>query len=337
MSTTTYGDINQRTAAWAAAKMLEYAEPVLVLQKFGDTKEMPKNKAISVKFRRPIPFDPATTPLVEGVTPTAHKMAYEDVPATLKQYGDTVEITDVVADLAEDPVLKDAAELTGHQAGLTLEMVTYGVIKAGTNVVYANGAARNAVNTPISLNKQRAVTRALKAQKSQKITRILDGSPKYATKPIEASYVACAHTDVESDIRNLKDFTPVAKYGSRQPVSEHEIGSVEDVRYVLSPELAPWADAGGAATGGGDPAVPVLSTSGTNADVYPILYLGQHAFGCVPLKGANAITPMVLNPNTPRGGDPLGQRGNVSWKTYFTAVILNENWMARMETAVSAL
>lgn len=328
--TTSYGDINQRTAAWAASEMLKHAEPVLVLQKFGATKEMPKNKADTVKFRRPIPFSAATTPLVEGVTPTSQKMAYEDVSCSLKQYGRPIEITDVVNDLAEDPVLKDATMLAGEQAGLTTEMITYGVIKAGTSVYYANGSARNAVNTAITLNKQRAVTRYLKAQKAMKITRILDGSPNYQTKPIEASFVAVAHTDLEADIRGLSGFVPVSQYGSRQVVCPEEIGSVEDVRYVLSPELSSWADAGGAKG-------TMVSTTGTSADVYPCLFFGKEAFATVPLKGARAMTPMVLNPGTPDKSDPLGQRGYVSWKAYFTAVILNQTWMARLEVAVTAL
>lgn len=132
--TTTYGDISQRTAAWAAVEMLAHAEPVIVLGKFAMQKPMPMNKANVVKFRRPIPFTPATTPLQEGVTPTAQKMQYEDVSATMRQYGATTEITDVVQDLAEDPVLKDATMLSGEQAGETLEAVLYGVMKAGTNV-----------------------------------------------------------------------------------------------------------------------------------------------------------------------------------------------------------
>ena len=68
---TTYGVISQRTAAWAATVRLRHAEPVLILQKFGTPKEMPRNKADTVKFRRPIPFSAADTPLTEGVTPTA--------------------------------------------------------------------------------------------------------------------------------------------------------------------------------------------------------------------------------------------------------------------------
>jgi N4-gp56 family major capsid protein len=332
--TTTYGDISQRTAAWAASHMLKHAEPVLALQRFGMSKPVPKNKADTVKFRRPVPFGAATTPLVEGVTPSAQKMAYEDVSVTVKQYGRYTEISDVVHDLAEDPVLADASVLSGEQAGLTMELVTYGVIKAGTSVFYGNGSSRSAVNSVISLGKQRAVTRFLKAQKAMKITSVLSPSPNYGTKAVEAAYVAVAHTDLEADIREMPGFTPVAEYGSRSPICPEEIGSVEDVRYVLSPELSAFVDAGGAYAGSG---VSTVTTSGTSADVYPIIFLGKEAFGVCPLKGAGAITPMVLNPGVPRAGDELGQRGSVGWKAYFAAVILNQNWMARLEVAAKQL
>lgn len=324
----TYGDISQRTALWAMVEMLSHAEPVLILSKFGLQKPMPMNKADTAKFRRPVPFPPATTPLVEGVTPAAQKMAYEDVPVKMAQYGATVEITDVVNDLAEDPVMSDASMLCGEQAGATVEQVIYGAIKAGTNVQYANGSARNAVNTTISLTLQRKATKFLKAQKAKKITSILAGSANYDTRPVEAAYIAVTHSDVESDIRNMSGFIPVAKYGSRQPVCPEEIGSVEDVRYVLSPDLASFPDAGGAKGS-------MQSTSGTNADVYPVILFGKEAYGLVPLKGKSAITPMVVNMK-PSASDPLAQRGYVSWKTYFAAVRLNESWMVRMEVAVTA-
>ena len=325
---TTYGVINQRTAAWAATTMLKHAEPVIVLGKFGMVKEMPRNKADTVKFRRPVPFSAATVPLVEGVTPTAQKMAYEDVQVQLKQYGRPIEITDVVQDLSEDPVLMDASMLAGEQAALTMEIIIWGAIKAGTQVKFANGTVRTSVNTTISLNDQRGSTRALKAQKAQKMRSILGGSPNFATKPIEASYIAVAHTDCEADLRNLAGFVPVAEYGSRSPVANEEIGSVEDVRYVLSPELVPFADAGGNKGS-------TVSTSGTKSDVYPVIYIGRDSYATVPLKGKRAITPMVLNPGTPSKSDPLGQRGFVSWKAYFAALVLNENWLLRLEIAVN--
>lgn len=339
MAISTYGDIGSRTAAYAATEFLKHVMPVLVLSKFGQTKPLPRNKTQTIKFRRAVPYPAATVPLQEGVTPSVSGTSFEDVTVQLLQWGDVHGLTDVIADTHEDPVLREMMGLSGEQAGRTVEQVIYNVVKGGTSVFYANGSARAAVNTTISLNKQRAVTRYLKAQKAKKLTKMLSGSVNVGTSPIEACYVAICHTDLEPDIRNLTGFVPVAEYGTMKPLCPEEVGAVEDVRYIASPDLDPWEDAGGT------PGSSVLSNGGSNADVYPVLFFGADAYGLTPLGnskdaggGSNqAVKPTVINPNTPSASDPLGQRGYVGWKTWFNAVRLNETWMCRLEVAASAL
>lgn len=338
MPATTFGDISPRTAAYAYTKMLRHIEPVLVLAKFGQVKAIPKNKSQTVKFRRAIPYDVVAAPLQEGVTPSAKGTRFEDVTVNLLQWGDVRDLTDVIEDTHEDPVLDVMMQLTGEQAGATTEQVIYGVLRGGTSVFFANGANRAAVNTALSLNRQRAVVRTLMRNKARKFTSILGPSVNIATVPVEAAYVAIGHTDLAPDIRSMAGFIPVARYGTMKPLCPEEIGAVEDVRYILTPDLAPFQNAGGA------PGSSVLSTGGSAADVYPLLYLGQEAFGITPLKnqkigeGNNlAVQPIVLNPGTPSKSDPLAQRGYVGWKAWFNAVRLNETWMVRLETAASAL
>ena len=331
MALTDYTQISQRTTAWAAAEMLAHAEPILCLSKFGMSKPMPKNKAEQVKFRRPVPLTLATTPLTEGSPPTAQAMSYEDVTVTLSQYGDVIDITDKVADLAEDPVLKDAAMLCGEQAGETLESLTWGVIQGGTNVFYGNAVAnRTSVITTISLSDQRRVTRSLKANRGKKVTSMLSSSVKYGTEAVDAAYIAFAHTDMEADSRDMTGFTPTEKYGSMKALP-YEIGKVEDVRYILSPVLSSIIDAGGLASTNN-----LVTDGGTNADIYPIIYVAKDAYGMVALKGMEAITPTIINPGQVDKSDPLGQIGKVGWKTYFKAFIANQSWMARLEVGASA-
>jgi N4-gp56 family major capsid protein len=334
MAQTTYGDISQRTAAYAATEMLSHAEPILVLSKFGQSKPLPANKADTVKFRRPVPFTVSTAPLVEGATPSSQQMSYEDVTVQLQQYGAVTEITDKVQDLAEDPVLKDASMLSGEQAAETIEMVTYGAIKAGTNVFYDTSAhtTRATVDSKITLNRLHAVTRSLRSNRGKAVTSMLASSPGYATRAIEGGYIAFGHTDLEHDIRALSGFLPVAQYGSRQPLCPEELGSVENVRFILSPLLVPFQAAGAAVGSTG-----MIADDTTNLDVYPLIIIAKEAYGLVPLKGKNSITPTVLNPGTPSKSDPLGQVGFVGWKTYFAAKILNENWIARLEVGATSL
>ena len=334
MAITTYGDISQRTAAWAATEMLKHAEPILVLSKFGQNKPLPKNKADNVKFRRPVPFTVSTVPLQEGVTPTSQQMRYEDVPVQMQQYGAVTEITDRINDMAEDPVLSDASMLSGEQAAETIEMVTWGALKAGTNVFYDTKAhtTRASVDSKITLDRIRAIVRSLRTNRGKAVTSMLDSSPGYATRPIEGGYIAFGHTDLEADIRGLANFTPVAAYGSRQPLCPEELGSVENIRFILSPLLTPIL-AAGAAVG----ATGMISQGAANVDVYPMIFIAKEAYGLVPLKGSNAMTPSVLNPGTPSKSDPLGQVGFVGWKTYFAAKILNELWAVRLEVGATAL
>ncbi len=332
MAVTTYGDISQRTANWAVKTMLEHARPVLVLNQFGRTYPIPKNKAERAKFRRPVPFAAAMTPLVEGVTPTSHKISYEDVEVLLQQYGDIYEISDKIQDLAEDPVLANAVMLAGEQAAETEEMLLWGIIKAGTNKFYTNGTQRTDVNTVWALTDQRAVVRSLRTNRARPVTQMLGGSPDSNTTPVEGGYIAFAHTDFEHDLRQVAGtaFTPVAQYGSRKPLCPEEIGSVENVRYILSPLLEPYPDAG-------DTKGSMKSTSGAKADVYPIIYISQEYYATCPLAGKGMIKPTVLNPGTPSKSDPLGQRGYVGWKTWWAGCILNEAWGACLEAAVTAI
>lgn len=320
MATQKYGDITSRTAAFAAKNHLEHAAPVEVLARFGDMKELPKNGTNQIKFRRPVPFAAATTPLTEGVTPDGGSLSYEDVSVTLAQYGDFVEITDVIADTHEDPVLKDITMLTGEQAALTKEMLLWGTLKAGTNKFYggdADSTATVAAGDVMTRAIQRKVTKALKGQKAQKVTSMLSGSQNYNTTPVDAAFVAFCHTDLESSIRDMSGFVPVEEYGSMKALP-YEIGKVEDVRYVASPELE-----ANAAAGAGTPGI----------DVYTIIIVGKNAYGHAALRGGKAAPIMVQNPGTPRGGDPLGQRGTVGWKCYDAPLVLNQAWIAVVEVA----
>lgn len=327
MAQTSYGDISPRTAAYAEKELLKRGLPFLVLEKFGQAKTLPEASSKVIKFRRYSALPTVPTALTEGVTPTGQQLAVTDITATLTQYGDKVTISDVIMDTHEDPVLNEAVTLIGEQAAQMIEKMRFGVLKAGTNVLYANGAARNAVNTAITVNLQRRAVRALKRQNARFITSVVRSTPSYGTENVAPGFVALIHPDLEADVRQLSGFVPAEKYGSMTPW-ENELGKCEDVRYVSSTIFEPWADAGGAKG-------TMLSTTGTSADVYPVLYVARDAYGIVALKGMFAVTPMVVNPK-PSDSDPLAQRGHVGWKAMQTAVILNDLWQVRVEVAATA-
>jgi N4-gp56 family major capsid protein len=342
-----YGDISPAIAAYANVRMLKRAMPLLQLERFGQTYPLPQNNTQTAKFRRYflsgatgtagsgsgsfyIPV--ATTPLVEGVTPSGNTLANQDYTVSLAQYGDFITITDVVLDTHTDPVLESATDILGEQAAVTVETLRFNVLKAGTNVFYANQVAgRSTVAAAISLADIRRVSTALNRQNAKKITSIVGSTPDYNTKSVEAAYMAVVHPDLETDLRSISAFKPVADYGPHTSPMEGEIGSVEQVRFLSSTVIAPFLAAGVVVAS----APTMRSVGGVNIDVYPVLIFARDAFGIVPLKGKSAMTPMVVNPK-PAPGDPLAQRGTVGWKLWTATVILQEAFMARLEVACTA-
>jgi N4-gp56 family major capsid protein len=340
--TVVYGDISPRTAAYVIKDLLTRAMPYMVIEKFGQNYPIPTNNTKTAKWRRYflqgatgsagsgsgnyfVPL--ALTPLVEGVTPAGNRLATQDYTVTLNQYGDYVTITDVVMDTHEDPVLQEATTIMSEQAAMTIETIRFNILKAGTNVFWANGGVRTAVNTPISLALQRQITTSMLRQNAKMLTQVVKSTPDYRTEPVEGAFIALAHPDCETDIRNMTGYINPKQYGTTTPY-ENEIGAVERVRYLSSTIFAPFPDAGGVKGA-------MRSTTGTNADVYPILYLARDAYGIVPLKGKDSITPMVVNPK-PAPGDPLAQRGTVGWKAWQAAVILQDAFLVRAEVAATA-
>jgi len=326
-----YGDISERTAGYAVKKMLTRALPLLVFEKFGQSYPIPTNSTKTAKFRRYRALPLATTPLVEGVTPTGKSLMVDDYQCTLQQYGDFVGITDVIQDTHEDPVFDEAQTVIGEQAAQTIEAVRFGILKAGSNVQFANSAAnRLALASALTLNDLRLVARGFKRQNAGMLTSRVASTASFNTEALEAGYIAVCHVDVENDIRALPGFINAKDYGSTTPM-EGEIGACENIRFIMSTVVDPWEDATCPA------ADPAFVSGTTYAKVYPIVVFAKNAYGLVPLKGKDSLTPMVKNPGDPSDSDPLGQRGFVSWKAMTTAVILADEWMCRIEVLATEL
>jgi N4-gp56 family major capsid protein len=206
------------------------------------------------------------------------------------------------------------------------------VLKAMTNAFYAGGTSRGTVDESLSLNLIRKVTRSLKANHAEMVTSILDSSPKFGVSSVEAAYLVFAHTDLEAAIRAIPGFVHVADYGNRQTIHPLEIGSAESFRFILSPELAAYINSGAAVGSTG-----LYSTGAANIDVYPVIVCGEDAWGQVALRGENAIDPTFIKPGNKDSGDPLGQRGYIGAKTWFTSVMLNQGWAAVVECGTPSL
>jgi N4-gp56 family major capsid protein len=316
----------------------------MVLGSFGSMKDHPKRKTDTVVFRRQKPFnadanevpdiDPAALRTSEGATPNSNTISFTDVTVTLKQYAVLFKFSSKTDLMYEDPVPDEMAIQTGETMGECAELVCYGVIKAGSSVIYGNGTSRAAVNTAVTLNKLRLAARTIESNRGKKVTKKIKAGPNYGTTAVEPGYIVFHHTDATADIRELPHFVPCEEYGSAfKKVHEREIGACEDFRFVPSPLFKPFLAAGSATLNG------MVSAGSANVDVYPMIVIAEDCYGHVSLKGHgySAVSPTIIPASQKNHANPSGMFGYVGADFWYAAVRLNENWMTRIEVGVTDL
>jgi len=328
------------------AETIKHAIPVEVLGITGAQKKVPPNNSDTYVARRWLPYGATTTNnntinrwvvdanahlAQEGVTPPADTLTPMDVTVVMQQYMVLYAFTDKTFDMYEDDIPSEMKKQVGERLGLVREIVRYNSLKASTNVFYGGtGTSRSTVNGTITLPLMRRVAKNLLANHAMQITEVLAPSQNFATNAVEAAFLVFTSVDGESDIRDLPKFTPVSEYGSRKVVHPNEVGSCERFRFVVSPELSSYADAG-AAIG----ALGLVSTSGANIDVYPYIMVAEDAWSQVMLRGKESMDMIWLPPGQKDKNDPGGQRGYAGAKNYFACLLENQGWMAVVEAGVT--
>ena len=301
-STASGNDLSPEMKVFYSDYLIDNAKPLLVHDQFGQKHPIPKNGGKTIEFRKYSPFAKALTPIVEGVTPNGNKLNTSTITAEIAQYGDYVELSDVLLLTAIDNNLVEATKLLGNQAGETLDTVTREVMVGGTNVQYAGEKnARSALTATDKLTVDDCfkAARFLKTQKAQKI---------------DGYYVAIIHPDVAYDLMRSEDWVNAAQYAGSSQLFEGEIGRVAGIRFVETTEAKIFAKAGA-----------------SSKDVYATMVLGANAYGVTEVEGGG-LQHIVKQLGSSGTADPLNQRATVGWKAIKTAERLVEGYMIRIES-----
>lgn len=308
--------------------LLARAQPAEVHGRFGQKRPIAQRNGNQIKFRRYSQLAPASTPLTEGVTPSGSSLTVTDLLASLAQYGDYVSLTDMVSLTNQDPVVTEATDVLGDQAGTTIDQARRDVLVAGTNVAYASGvASRATVAAAITASDLNKAIRFLKVQNAKFMKAGIAATDKIATAAVRKSFIALVHPDVEMDLESMTGYRSVSDYASQEGVLEDEIGAYKNIRFVSSTNCKIFPGAGAAGT-------TVLKNNGANFDVYVTLIIADNAYGVCPLSG-QAMNTYVKPLGSAGTADPLEQRSTVGWKATTTTKILNDSWMIRLETGAS--
>lgn len=227
---TTDSDLSAEMRTFYSDYLIDNASPKLVHDQFGQKQPVSKNSGKTVQFRKYSPLPVAATPLTEGVTPAGRKLTVTGTTAEVAQYGDYVELSDMLLLTAIDNNIVQATKLLGAQAGATLDTIVREVINGGTNVQYADDSvsARHQLaggeasgNHYLTVSMVKRAARKLKAMNAEKI---------------DGSYVAIIHPDVAYDLMHDSDWVNASEYAGSTNIFEGEIGKIAGVRFVETSE-----------------------------------------------------------------------------------------------------
>lgn len=213
--------------------LIQTAEPELVHDQFAQVRNIPAHNGNTVKFRKYASLPKALTPLTEGVTPSGNKLSVSELSATVHQYGDYIELSDMLMLEAIDNNLNEATILLGSQAGRTLDTITREVLNGGTNVQYGEGTKTSRYtlvggDATVANNDYITVRGVRKAVRTLSIVN--------AAKPDGKYYAGIIHPDTKFDIMDDDDWKYPHQYVNTQDLYDNEIGCVGGVRWSESTE-----------------------------------------------------------------------------------------------------
>ena len=160
----------------------------------------------------------------------------------------------------------------------------------------------------------REAVRTLEGNNARKLTRMVSPSTGFNTSPISACYIGIVSHNTLFDLKDEAGWVPVEQYANKSDVMEGEVGSIDNVRFVMTTNA---------------------STFSSTVTVHGTLILGADFYGISRVSG-EALRNIIKPLGSSGSADPLDQRSTSGWKASFVAKILNENFGLRIEHAVSS-
>jgi len=287
------GEVNDLSATMKVfykTTLLENARNEHYYNQFGQKQPLPKNNGKTVEWRKFDTYEPALTPLTEGVTPDGKKASIRKIDKTIEQYGDYTTVSDRLELEAVDPIITGVTEEHAAQAGDTLEIITRNELL--TNTFYR-----------LPEGKSEATLTAADKLTSTLVNQAATDLKKNKAPKINGDYVAIIHPSVAFDLRESSGWLEVHKYAQPGEIYNGEIGKLHGIRFIE------------------DTLAPVTKTGASGAAVYHTFVMGKDAYGIIE-PSAESMEVIVKQRGSAGTSDPLDQRSTVGWKASHAAKIL---------------
>lgn len=252
---------------------------------------------------------------------------------TFEKFGFFDEYTQESLDFDSDAELQMHIyrEMVDGATEMTEDALQVDLLTSAGVVRYAGDATSTAtinVNDVVDYGDLLRLSIDLDNNRCPKQTTIITGTRLVDTQTINGNRVLYVGSELIPTLRAMVDlhsnpaFVSVEKYAAGTTVLNGEIGTIDQFRIVVVPEMMKWAGAGAAI--GGD--ATMYSTNG-RFDVFPLLCVGEGSFTTIGFqtdgKGVKfAITHVPPGKDTADRTDPYGETGFMSIKWYYGFMVL---------------
>ena len=267
----------------------------------------------------------------------------KEIEGTLEKFGFFDEYTQESLDFDTDAELMQHInrEMVMGANEITEDSLQIDLINAAGVVKYAGNATSTltvGADDLVTYSDLMHLAIDLDNNRTPKHTTAITGTRMVDTKTIPACRVAYIGSELlptfkaMKDLHNLPAFIPVEKYAAGGTTLTGEVGSVDNFRLVVVPEMLKWA--GGGADASADSA---NYETGDKFDVFPILVVGNESFTTIGFQtdGKSVkfkITHKAPGEATADRNDPYGETGFMSIKWYYGFMALRPERIALIKT-----
>ena len=267
----------------------------------------------------------------------------KEIEGTLEKFGFFDEYTQESLDFDTDADLLQHVnrEMLAGANEITEDALQIDLINAAGIVKYAGNATSNVTVGADDLVSYRDLMHLaidLDNNRTPKHTTAITGTRMVDTRTIPACRVAYIGSELLPTFKAMKDlhnnpaFIPVEKYAAGGATLNGEVGSVDNFRLVVVPEMMKWAGAGADAS-----TDSANYETGNKFDVFPILVIGNESFTTIGFQTDGKtvkfkITHKKPGDETADRTDPYGETGFMSIKWYYGFMALRPERIALIKT-----
>lgn len=297
MAATSSSTLSADLQTYFSKKLLTQAKYRTVLDQFGHTEKIPSASSKTISFTQYADLSPATTPLTEGTAPTDTALSASAITATIDQLGAFVTLTDLAELTVKHPVVQKTTELLGVQAARSYDRTINSVVVAGTSVVYPGAVGARASIAAGNVLTFAEIRKAVATLRNNGAQEFDDGN-----------FVLVVDPSVESDLLGDTTFAnTVYRQTGKNELYKGAITTFSGVTVVRSNN------------------VPTIASTVT---VHTSYLFGRNAYAVSDLQSLQ-----MYKEGPGSVSDPLHQKMTMGWKVGFKAVILNNSFMVRLESA----